>query len=309
MTNGHARRAFLRYLAASPLLAAAAIEPLWRAAAADTDLPDDSEMGEIISSVKEALNVFDFHAVAREKLPPAHYGYMMSGTDSNETRNANRSGFKRYQLRVRRLVDVRKVDTSVELVGRRWDFPIGLSPTGSQKAFHPDGELAVARAARETNTVQILSTVTTCSVEDVNRELGQPAWFQLYATEDWNITQTLLRRAEQAGCPVVALTVDLQGDSNREMIRRYARKDTRDCNVCHPRGGTRFERKPMMAGLDFTNMGSTHGPQMDWDYARRLRDSTKMKLFIKGIVTAEDAKLCVDHGLDGIIVSTGAFPC
>ena len=100
-------------------------------------------------------------------------------------------------------------------MGTRWNSPIALAPTGNQKAFDSHGEAAVARAARETSSLQILSTVTTTSVEEVTRERGGPVWFQLYASEDWSITQALLKRAERAGCPVVAMTVDVQGGSNR----------------------------------------------------------------------------------------------
>ena len=100
--------------------------------------------GELISSVDEAISVFDFEAVARKKLPPAHYGYLATGTEGNVTLRANREGFRRFQLRVRRLIDVRDVDTSIELMGKRWNSPIVLAPAGNQKAFHSAGEAAVA---------------------------------------------------------------------------------------------------------------------------------------------------------------------
>ena len=153
--------------------------------------------------------------------------------------------------------------------------------------------------------MQILSTVTTTSVEDVIRERGRPVWFQLYPGGNWNITKALVKRAEQAGCPVVALTVDLQGGSNREMLKRLSRIDKRDCTLCHDRSTiqSRLRSKPMFDGLDLSEQGRGSFAGMTWDFARRIQDATSMKLFIKGIVTAEDAALCVEHGLDGIIVS------
>ena len=305
MTKVQARRTFLRYLAGSPLFASAAWGPMRGVlAAAEEDSYAVPKPGEVISSVDEAINVFDFEAVARKKLPPAHYGYLATGTEGNVTLRANREGFQRFQLRVRRLIDVRDVDTSIELLGTRWNSPIALAPTGNQKAFDSSGEAAVARAARETSSLQILSTVTTTSVEDVIRERGGPVWFQLYASEDWSITQALLKRAERAGCPVVALTVDTQGGSNREMLKRLSRIDKRDCTLCHDRSTIqgRLRRKPMFDGLDLSRRGrGSRG--MTWEFARRIQDATSMKLFIKGIVTAEDAALCVKHGLDGVIVS------
>ncbi len=104
---------------------------------------------------------------------------------------------------MRRLIDVSRIDMSVELLGTRWETPIILAPTSSQKAFHPDGELAVARAARTKRHLQIFSTVATSSVEDVTEATGAPVWYQLYPTNDWSIAQRLLKRAEAAGCPVV----------------------------------------------------------------------------------------------------------
>ena len=270
-------------------------------AAADEDCREAYELGEIISSVNEAINVFDFHAVAREKLPPGHYGFLATGTDDDATVRANREGFRRFQLRVRRLIDVRKIDTSVELFGTRFNSPIGLAPTGSSKLCHPVGEIAVARAAKETSTLQILSTTSTTSVEDVNRERGAPVWFQLYPGEDWSITTTLLKRVEQAGCPVVVLTVDLQGGSNRETSKRLTKTDNRDCSVCHNRSDP--HRKPMFRGLDLSQFGRPSPAGITWEFVRRLKDATSMKLLVKGIVTWEDAELCLEHGVDGLIVS------
>ena len=303
MTTLQSRRRFLRYLAASPLLASG-ISPLAErlSAAADRGL-ETPEMGEIISSVDEAINVFDFHAAARKALPPAHYGYLATGTDDDATLRANRAGFRRFQLRPRRLIDVRDIDTSIEFFGTRWNSPIGLAPTGHQKAFHPLGEVAAARAAKETSSLQLLSTVSNTSIEDIVRERGGPVWFQLYASIDPTITSALLKRAEQAGCPVVVLTVDVQGGSNRETLKRFWKADKRDCTLCHDRANPvdRYKRKPMFDGLDLSRSGPFRN--MTWDFVRRLKDSTSMKVFVKGIVTREDAELCLENGVDGIVVS------
>ena len=306
MTDVRARRTFLRYLAASPLFASGVLAPRRGiSAAADERSREAYELGEVISSIDEAINVFDFHAVARAKLPPAHYAHLATGTDDDVTLRANREGFRQFQLRVRRLIDVHKVDTSVEFFGARFDSPIGLAPTGGNKYCHPLGEIAVARAAKETSTLQLLSTGSTTSVEDVNRERGAPVWFQLYPGEDWSNTKALLKRAEQAGCPVVALTVDLQGGSNRETRKRLTRTDNRDCNLCHDRSDPhhRLRRKPMFDGLDLSQFGRLSPAGMTWEFVRRLKDATSMKLFVKGIVTWEDAELCLEHGVDGLIVS------
>ncbi|MFN2446592.1 MAG: alpha-hydroxy acid oxidase [Vicinamibacterales bacterium] len=272
-----------------------------------------SPLEDLITSPEQALNVFDFEAVARQRLPPAHFGYMATGVDDDATVRANRDGFNRFQLRVRRLIDVRQIDTSVSLFGVTWPTPIVLAPIGSQRAFHADGELAAARAAKTGKHLQMLSTQTSTSVEDVIRERGEPVWYQLYPTDQWTVTRALVQRAQSAGCPALALTVDLQGGSNRETATRARRRDTRDCLSCHKpvqgatgssgMGSALPDGKPMFAGLDMSQVRSLQAAGADWDYARRLRDSTTMKFLIKGIVTREDAELAVEHGIDGVIVS------
>src|SRR5688572_26590496 len=151
------RRAFLRFLAASPLFAA---------------VPGKLQVltqENAITTAAAALDVFDIEAAARKVLPPAHWGYMATGVDGDETLRANREGFTRYQLRPRRLVDVSRMDMSTELFGMKLNSPIVMCPVGSQRAFNPEGEVAVARAAKSKNHLQILSTVTSIGVEDVIR--------------------------------------------------------------------------------------------------------------------------------------------
>ena len=301
MRDDQSRRRFLRFLAASPLLLTPRALP--------SLLAQDAEL---IASPDLAVNVFDFETVALQKLPPAHFAYMATGVDDDVTLRTNRAAFERYQLRARRLIDVRAIDMSVTLFGTTWDSPIVLAPVGAQKAFHPDGEIASARAANSRRHLQILSTMTSTGVEDVNAARGQPVWYQLYPTDQWPVARGLVKRAETAGCPVLVLTVDLQGGSNRETQARGQRRDSRQCSACHPAGplGSSLDninamvaRKPMFAGLDISAVRSPQPLDMNWDVVKRLRDATTMKLLLKGIVTREDADLAVRHGADGVIVS------
>ncbi|HYZ86364.1 MAG TPA: alpha-hydroxy acid oxidase, partial [Bryobacteraceae bacterium] len=147
-----ARRKFLRYLAASPLAAA-------------LNAADEY----VITKPEEALSVFDFEAAARKALPPAHFGYLSTGVDDDYTLRANREGFRKFQIRPRRLVDTSKIDTRVTLFGTTYDSPIIIAPCGNQKAFHPDAEYATSRAAASRKTLQILSTATNTSIEDVTK--------------------------------------------------------------------------------------------------------------------------------------------
>jgi isopentenyl diphosphate isomerase/L-lactate dehydrogenase-like FMN-dependent dehydrogenase len=276
-----ARRRFLAFLAASPLLTSA----------------------EDIASVKDAINVMDFESPARKALPPAHFGYLATGVEDDATLRANRQGFERFYLRPRRLVDIHSADLRTQIFGANWQYPIALAPIGNQKAFHVEGEAPVARAARAQGAMQVLSTAATTSVEDLARELGQPPWYQLYTGTRWDVTQALVKRASQAGCPVIAITVDTQAGRRTETLERAKRLDSRDCVACH---GTRradfFRRKPMYAGLEVEGLGVTN-PAMVWTDVARIRELTEAKLLIKGIETREDAQLCKQYGLDGIVVS------
>ncbi len=277
-----ARRRFLAYLAASPALAQ---EPA------------------LIASPAAAINVFDFEPVCRKALPPAHYGYMATGVDDDATLRANRTGFDRFYLRPRRLVDIRQADLRTPIFGATWDMPFGLAPIGNQKAFHDEGELPVARAAKAMRAPAVLSTATNTSVEDFARELGRPPWYQLYPSNRWEVTERLVKRVEQAGCPVIALTVDTIAGRHTETFERFKLLDKRDCKVCH---GTRYEdffrRRPMFAGVGIEGL-RTNNPALNWEHVRKLKKMTSAKLLIKGIETREDALLCVENGVDGLIVS------
>src|SRR5262249_13747585 len=235
------RRQFLQFLAASPLLAVGGFDALaGEGPLPGIRLPDPlmwapMRADELIKSPKQAINVFDFEPVCRANVPPAHFGYMASGIDDEVTLRANREGFLKFQLRPRRLVDVSKVDMSTDILGVRYDSPIVLAPIGGQRSFHDDGELAPARAAKVGNHLQILSTMTSTGIEDVTAARGAPLWFQLYATNKWEVAQALVTRAEKAGALAVAVTVDRNGGRNQETLFRLRPTDSRDCNLCHDR--------------------------------------------------------------------------
>jgi 4-hydroxymandelate oxidase len=302
------RRRFLQYLAGSPLFAPGAISAYAKESA--SKLPDPmiwaQADGELIKSPQDAINVFDFEPVAHKNVPPAHFGYMASGIDDEVTLRANREGFLKFQLLPRRLNDVSKVDTSVELFGTKYDSPIFVCPIGGNKFFHPDGEVAVAKAARAGNHLLILSTASNDSVEDVTNARGAPIWFQLYASPRWEVAQALIKRAEAAGCPVLVVTVDRIAGRNQETSFRLMRTDTRECTACHDRSSfaARQVRRHNYDGIDLTGIaGSGESSNLSWDSVKRMRDVTRMKIMLKGIVTPEDAELSVQNGIDGILVS------
>ena len=304
------RRRFLQFLAASPLLAAGAGPALAETILPKPKQPDPLTWGpfdpaDLIKTPKEAINVFDFEPVCRQNVPPAHFGYMAAGIDDEATLRANRQDFQKFQLRPRRLVDVSKPSMKTDILGTTYDSPIFICPIGSNKAYNPDGEIAVAKAAKIGNHLQMLSTVATSSVEDVTAARGQPIVQQLYATNRWEVAQTIVKNAENAGALGVAVTVDRSGGRNQETLFRLRRTDTRQCSSCHDRTNmtTNYAHKPNIARADLTNLKSLQSSAMTWDFFKRLRDITKMKIVIKGILAYEDAVLAADNGIDAIIVS------
>ena len=255
------------------------------------------------TSAADALDVFDLRGRAREVLPPAHFGYLATGTHGGGTVRANRSAFDAFYLRARRLVDVSSIDTRQTLFGVEHASPVFLCPAASQRAFHPEGELATARAARATGQLMMLATGSSTPIEAVIEARDAPVWFQLYPSGTWAVTRKLLARAEAAGCPAVVLTVDLPaGPRGRHGFERRRRLDERDCASCHHDPKVVPRRKPTYDGIDLRGVERSQAA-LTWSFLDRLRDATPMKLLVKGIVTAEDAERCIVHGADGIVVS------
>jgi isopentenyl diphosphate isomerase/L-lactate dehydrogenase-like FMN-dependent dehydrogenase len=285
------RRRFLRHLSASPLLAA------W---AADSGAPAGDKL---VASPQEAINIFDLEAVARRNLSPAHWAYLETGVDDDLTVKANAEGFRRFQIRPRPFADVGRIDTSIELFGQRFASPIMLAPVGNQRAFHEEADLASARAARARGHQFIISTYASYHVSEVAQAFGGPLWFQLYPTDDWDVTVQLIRRAEDAGSSVLILTVDTPGGSNRETMRRGGNQANPECRVCHQPGLQAFlKRHPIYRDIDSSRVRSGVRPYT-WDFVDRVRQATRLRFVVKGVVTGEDAEDCVRHGVDGIIVS------
>jgi len=290
-----ARRALLRFIAASPIFAG--LGPITKALAEERAL----------ASARDALDVFELEEAARKVVPPAHWGYLMSGVDGDVTLRANEAAYSRYQLRARRMVDVSKVELGTELFGMKVNSPILFSPIGSMRSMNVEGEVAVGRAAKTKNALQIVSTQSSFSVEQVAEARGAPVWFQLYTTNQFEVTKKLVKRAEQAGCPAVAVTVDTPSGRNTVTATKLRREDTRMCSGCHvvddrgyPRGG--LNTKPMFAGIETQGLGLTSA-SLTWDFVKRLKDATKMKVVLKGIEDGEDAAMAVKAGADGVMVS------
>ncbi|WPO39800.1 alpha-hydroxy acid oxidase [Tardiphaga sp. 42S5] len=315
-----ARRQLLRFFAASPLLTATSLGAITtlltanshQALAQSYDVLRGSRRAfgpdGIITAPTDALDVFEFEPAAKKAVlsqdAPAHWGYLQSGVDGDVTRDANHTAFAKYNIRVQRLIDARKIDTSVKIFGETWASPIFMCPVSSLGAYDPEAGVTVARAAAKRNHQMILSTVDNASIVDVNKAHGRPAWFMLYPTDDWNVTRALVQRAESAGSPAIVLTVDRQGGRNTETLFRERRQDLRECSGCHTPGFTNeVSRKANFADIDVSKVTNLYGTGMTWEFVDRLRGIVKGKLVLKGIMTGEDAKEALRHGVDGLIVS------
>jgi len=302
------RRKFLRYLALSPALASpfligGALRKGFAQGRSDQS-GNGSAAAALIKSPDQVLDLMEFEDLARKALPPAHFAYLETGVDDDATVHLNHEAYQKIEIRSRRLINVEKLDSSVDLFGTKWETPIFLCPVSSMRAFDPDGEVAVARAAAKKHHLQMLSTVAGTSIEDVTKARGAPVWQQLYPTNDWTVTRAIIKRAEAAGSPVLVFTVDHQDMANNETQFRGRRLDERDCSACHEKGFSGYVRgKPAFDGLDISKVTALFAPNFTWDYVKRLKDATSMKLVLKGIVTREDADIALTHGVDGIVVS------
>ena len=258
--------------------------------------------GQVITSPDQAVNVWDMEMTTHANNLPQHWAYLHMGVDDFETRVANREGFNRLMLRPRRLgQDMSNLDTSIELYGKRFEAPLFTCPVAALRAYHTEGEVGAARAARGRGVLTVQSHESSQSYEEIAEARGEPHWFQLYARPDWNVVKRSIDRVEAAGCQVMVWTIDLLGGSNRELARRASETEGTSaafCQNCH--NHQPGYRRPMRQGLE-----GPEGPRFayDWDYLKRLKDATAMKVLVKGIVTREEAELAVEHGADGVYVS------
>jgi isopentenyl diphosphate isomerase/L-lactate dehydrogenase-like FMN-dependent dehydrogenase len=248
---------------------------------------------------KRPVNLHDLEAIARDALPAGAFAYYSGGAGDEHTLRANVEAYARRRLRPRMLVDVRDVDPSVELLGRRYALPFGIAPTAQHGLAHPDGECATARAASAAGVLMCASTSSSRSLEEIAAASGDgPRWFQLYTQDDAGPrTEALVHRAEDAGYAAIALTVDLAVSGRRE----------RELYAGFELGGLRFGNfagdAEAIERWDKQFRQVVVPPMFTWRDLAWLRGVTTLPIILKGILTAEDAVLAVEHGVDAIWVS------
>jgi len=251
----------------------------------------------------EPVNLLEYEPLAREKLPEGSYGFIAGAAEDEVTLRENRAAFQRLRLRPRVLVDVSKIDPSTTVLGQRIELPVLLAPVAVQRLAHPDGELASARAAAAAGTIMALSTSASCSIEEVARAAEGPRWFQLYFNRDREVTRRLVERAEAHGYAALCLTVDLPWLGRREADIRNRLQFPPDVTMANFAGDEARGLLPIVSGSALDASAGPSDPSLSWKDVGWLRSLTKMRLVIKGVLTAEDAALALEHGAEAIVVS------
>lgn len=237
----------------------------------------------------EPMNVFDYEILAEERLNPAFWGYYAGGSDDEVSVQTNQSDFGRIRLRPRMLVDISHCDTSTSVLGSPVSMPILVAPSAFHCMAHPDGECATAQGAGATGSLMIAATDSTRTIEEISQAASGPLWFQLYLYPTHEIAAKLVKRAEAAGCKAIVLTVDMPVLGHRE-------RDLRNQFVIPP---------PSLARANFAGV-EVNGHawvNLTWKDVDWLKSITSLPILVKGILTAEDALLALEHGVSGIVVS------
>lgn len=245
------------------------------------------------------LTINDYEARAKETMPKALFDRLFGdlGAPDWTSNTANVRAMEAVKLRPRVLVDVSQRDLSTEVLGQRISLPVMLAPTGTHQRAHPAGELAAARAAAAADTIMGLSTASSYSIEEVAQVAASPLWFQLYFFQNRELTEILVRRAENAGYAAMMLTVDNLGANSREREHRYAYILESE-RILKNFQGIELPDLPTRE-----NFAESFESALNWRDLEWLRSLTSMPLVVKGVQTAEDARLCAENGLEALVVS------
>jgi len=249
-------------------------------------------------------NLLELEDMARAKVPRAIFDYIAGGAEDEVTLRRNREAFGRWALRPRVLRDVRKRDTKTVLLGERVSMPVCVAPTSFHALVHPEGEVATARGSAAAETILIASTVSTKPLEEIAAAADAPRWFQLYVYKDRAVTEELVNRAVKAGYKALCLTADTPVLGRRE-------RDERNAFTLPPGFGIANLKPAGLDGMPEVEQGSAFAQyvtdlldsSLTWDDVDWLKSISPLPLVVKGIMTAEDAVLAVDHGIAGIVVS------
>jgi 4-hydroxymandelate oxidase len=238
----------------------------------------------------------DYELAARRLLDVSLWNHAFGAPGDSVNRNArtNAAAFRAVDLRPRVLVDVSDCNPRTNVFGAEVDSPVLIAPMGHLQRFHPDGDLAMSRAAGRCHTVMTISTVSSDTVQDVAGATDSPHWFQLYVMKDRGITEGLIHWAEESGCTCLVITVDTSGFTSRERFGRSGGDNAR-----YPT----FDALVSPGYVTSANWDERKSSSFTWADLEWLRSLTRLPIVLKGVQTGEDAALCVKHGVDGVVVS------
>ncbi|MGH2694401.1 MAG: alpha-hydroxy acid oxidase [Actinomycetota bacterium] len=248
--------------------------------------------------MKDVLRLDDFEPLAREKLDAAAYAYYVGGAGDEITLQENAAAFKRYRLKQRVLVDVSTVDTSTTFLGSEASLPVGLAPNAMHTLADPEGEVATALAAAAAKVLMCLSTLSGRSMEDVAAAAPAHRWFQLYVPRDRALAKDLIQRAVDAGYEAIVLTADLP-------VPGYRERELRDpVTFGDPSAFGNFFGFVDTQGADLLEMlDELINPAITWEDIEWIKGASDLPFVLKGVMCEEDARLAIDHGVDGLVVS------
>lgn len=261
-------------------------------------------------SLQKIINYHDFEEAASTSLAPKTWSFYSAAATDLVTHKLNSSIYNQILFRPRTMVDVSTADTSTSILGRPSTMPLFCAPAALSAMVHPDGERALARACHKSGIPQCVSTSASFRVEDIFASISQPPvldtpppvpmtfFFQLYVDKNRRKSEELLRTAEKLGAKAVFVTVDGPVQGKREADERVKA----DTNLVSPMSGTRAKNDDKGSSIS-RFMGSYIDPTLSWKDVAWLRKSTKLPIILKGIMTAQDAVLAMEHGIDGIVLS------
>lgn len=239
---------------------------------------------QIADPLADVVCLADLEAIARRNMSAPAREYLSSGAADELTLGWNCNAFKNIKLKPRVLGDVSKIDTRTKLFDHTLEFPILLAPVGLQGLYHPEGEIAAARGAGNSNATYVISSYSTTKLENIAEAATGPTWMQIYLQPDREFTLDVVQRAESAGCLAICVTVDLPVIGVRNRMERIRFAVPAEFSVPHM-------------------MENFNGSPVTWSDIEWLRSITKLPILLKGIIDPDDAELAVQNGASGIIVS------
>jgi isopentenyl diphosphate isomerase/L-lactate dehydrogenase-like FMN-dependent dehydrogenase len=252
-----------------------------------------------VDASAQPINVADYERLAAERLEPGVHGYFAGGAGDEWTLRENVEAFRRWRLRPRALVDVSRVSTSITLMGSELSMPLLVAPVAFQRLVDPDGEVAMARAAAAAGTAMCLSTIATSRPSEVSASApAGPRWFQLYCFKDRGVTLALIEEAVECGFDAIALTVDAPRAGRRERDFRTGFAIPAEITAPAVAAAVGSDR-PITPKEVFDLVDAS----LDWDDFAALAADCRLPVLVKGIHTGEDARLAVEHGAAGVVVS------